>query len=62
MDADEKDREILFLRDTVYQQQLQIAILQKGLKKNGTGNRYTLREKLYIIHYMETFQIARHQS
>ena len=57
MDADDKDKEILFLRDTVNQQQLQIAILQKGLQKNN--KRYTLREKLFILCYMETFQVAR---
>ena len=58
MDADEKDKEILFLRDTVNQQQLQIAILQKRLQKNN-NKRYTLREKLFILCYMETFQVAR---
>ena len=31
MDIDDKDKEILFLRDKVYQQQIQITILQKGL-------------------------------
>ena len=59
MDADEKDKEILFLRDKVGQQQLQIIILQKGLQKKHTHKRYTLREKLFILCYMETFQIAR---
>ena len=61
MNADEKDKEIIFLRDKVHQQQLQISILQKGLKTKGTNNRYTLGEKLYILHYAETFQIARHR-
>ena len=59
MDADDKDKEILFLRDKVNQLQLQIAILQKGLQKNNTNKRYTLREKLFILCYMETFQVAR---
>ena len=31
MDADAKDKELLFLRDKIYQQQIQIAIFQKGL-------------------------------
>ena len=30
MNADDKDKEIIFLRDKVYQQQIQITILQKG--------------------------------
>lgn len=38
MDADEKDKEILFLRDKVDQQQPQIIILQKGLQKKHTTN------------------------
>lgn len=56
MDADDKDKEILFLRDAVDQQQQQIAILQKGLQKD---KRYTVREKLFTLCYMETFQVAR---
>ena len=59
MDADDKDKEILFLRDKVDQQQLQITILQKGLQKKRTNKRYTLREKLFILCYMETFQVPR---
>ena len=59
MDIDEKDKEIIFLRDKVYQQQMQITILQKGLEKKQTNKRYTLREKLFILCYMETFQVAR---
>ena len=38
MDADEKDKEILFLRDKVDQQQMQITILQKGLQKKQTND------------------------
>lgn len=59
MNIDEKDKEIIFLGDKVYQQQMQIAILQKGLQKKQTNKRYTLREKLFIICYMETFDIPR---
>jgi transposase len=59
MNVNEKDKEIIFLRDKVDQQQMQITILQKGLQKKHTNRRYTLREKLYILCYMETFQIAR---
>ncbi|MBC8472783.1 MAG: DDE-type integrase/transposase/recombinase [Planctomycetes bacterium] len=59
MEVDEKDKEILFLRDKVNQQQLQINILQKGLQKKNTNKRYTLREKLFILWYMEAFQVPR---
>lgn len=59
MDADEKYREIIFLHDKVNQQQMQIAILQKGLQKKKNNKRYTLREKLFILCHMETFQIPR---
>ncbi|MHC4232757.1 MAG: DDE-type integrase/transposase/recombinase [Planctomycetota bacterium] len=59
MDVDEKDKEIIFLRDTVDQQQMQITILQKGLQKKQTNKRYTLREKLFILSYMEIFQVPR---
>jgi transposase InsO family protein len=59
MNADDKDKEIIFLRDKVYQQQMQITILQKGVEKKQTNKRYTLREKLFILCYMETFQVPR---
>ena len=59
MDADDKDKEILFLRDKVNQQQMQITILQKGLQKKHTNKRYTLREKMFILSYMEIFQVPR---
>lgn len=59
MDADTKDKELLFLRDKVNQQQMQITILQKGLQKKQINMRYTLREKLFILCYMETFQVPR---
>jgi hypothetical protein len=59
MDADDKYKEIIFLRDKVYQQQIQITFFQKGLQKKQTNKRYTLREKLFIICHMETFDIPR---
>jgi len=59
MDIDDKDKEIIFLHDKVYQQQMQITILQKGVEKKQTNKRYTLRERLFILCYMETFQIPR---
>ena len=59
MDADDKDKEILFLHDKVYQQQMQITILQKGARKKQKNPRYTIREKLFIICHMETYQIPK---
>ncbi len=59
MDIDSKDREIIFLRDKVNQQQMQITILQKGTRKRQKNPRYTIRERLFIICHMETFQIPK---
>jgi hypothetical protein len=49
MDINEKDKEILFLRDMVDQLKMQVSILQKGIKKKQKNPRYTLREKLFIL-------------
>jgi len=59
MDVDSKDKEIIFLRDKVFQLQTQALILQKGARKKQKNPRYTLRERLFIICHMETFQIPR---
>jgi len=59
MDINEKDKEIFFLRDMVDQLKMQVSILQKGIKKKQKNPRYTLREKLFILWQMETFQIPR---
>ena len=59
MEADAKDKEIIFLRDMVEQLQKQLSIIQKGIKKKQKNPRYTLREKLFILWQMETFQIPR---
>ena len=59
MDITEKDKEILFLRDKVDQLKMQVSILYKGIQKKQNNHRYTIREKLFIICYMETFQIPR---
>ncbi len=59
MEVDAKDKEIIFLRDMVEQLQMQVSILQKGIKKKQKNPRYTLREKLFILWQMETFQIPR---
>ena len=59
IDINKKDKEILFLRDMVDQLKMQVSILQKGIKKRQKKPRYTLREKLFILWQMETFQIPR---
>ena len=59
MDADAKAGEILFLKDRVYQLEMQVSILQKHLNRKGKGPRYTVREKLLILWHMEAFQIPR---
>jgi len=59
MEVDAKDKEIIFLRDMVEQLQMQVLILQKGIRKKQKNPRYTLREKLFILWQMETFQIPR---
>jgi transposase InsO family protein len=59
MDADTKDKENLFLTDRVYQLEMQVSILQKRIKKQQKKPRYTMRERLFILWHMETFQIPR---
>ena len=59
MDIDEKDKEILFLIDKVYQLDTQVSILLKRVEKHQKKPRYTIRERLLILWHMETFQIPR---
>jgi transposase InsO family protein len=59
MDADTKDKEILFLKDKVYQLEMQVSILQKRIQKRQKRPRYTLRERLFILWHIETCGIAR---
>jgi putative transposase len=58
-DADAKAREILFLKDKVYQLEMQVSILQKQHTKKGTKPRYEVRERLLILWHIEAFQIPR---
>ena len=58
-DVDTNAKKILFLRDRVYQLEMQVSILQKHLHKKGKKPRYEVREKLLILWQMETFQIPR---
>jgi putative transposase len=59
MDADIENKEILFLKDKVYQLEMQVSILQKRIQKRQKKPRYTLRERLFILWHIETFGIAR---
>jgi len=59
MDADTKDKEILFLKDKVYQLEMPVSILQKRIKQQQKKPHYTIRERLFILWHMETFQIPR---
>jgi len=59
MDAGTKEKELLFLRDKVHQLQMQLSILQKRIKKQQKKPHYTIRERLFILWHMETFQIPR---
>ena len=58
-DVDAKAKEILFLKDRVYQLEMQVSILQKHLHQKGKSPRYTVRERLLILWHMEAFQIPR---
>jgi transposase len=59
MDIGEKDKKIIFLRDMVEQLRMQVSILQKRIKKKQKNPRYILRERLFILWQMETYQIPR---
>jgi transposase InsO family protein len=58
-DADAKAIEVLFLKDRVYQLEMQVSILQKHLRKKGKKPRYDVRERLLILWHIEAFQIPR---
>jgi transposase InsO family protein len=58
-DIDANAREILFLKDRVYQLEMQVSILQKHLRKKGRKPRYEVRERLLILWHIEAFQIPR---
>jgi DNA invertase Pin-like site-specific DNA recombinase len=58
-DADANAKEILFLKDRVYQLEMQVSILQKQRTKKGKKPRYDVRERLLILWHIEAFQIPR---
>ncbi len=61
MSADEKDKELVFLRDKIEQLTLQISILRKHVGKRAKSPRYTITERLHVICFVEFFQIPRRQ-
>jgi putative transposase len=61
MPIDEKDKEILFLRDRIYQLETQIKIFQKQIQSSSCKTRYSQKERLFILWHMEYFQIPRRQ-
>ena len=59
LSIDDKDKEIVFLRDRIYQLETQIKIFQKQFHSSSDKSRYSLKERLFILWYMEYFQIPR---
>jgi transposase InsO family protein len=58
-DVDKNAKEILFLKDRVYQLEMQVSILQKHLHRKGKKPRYEVRERLLILWHIEAFEIPR---
>jgi hypothetical protein len=58
-DTDAQAKEILFLKDRVYQLEMQVSILQKHLHNKDKKPRYEVRERLLILWHVEAFQIPR---
>jgi transposase InsO family protein len=61
LSIDEKDKEILFLRDRIYQLETRIKIFQKQYHAKSRKPGYSLKERLFILWHMEYFQIPRRQ-
>ncbi len=59
MPISEKDKELLFLRDRIYQLETRLRILQKQYQSTFYKPRYSLKERLFILWHMEYFQIPR---
>ncbi len=59
MPIDEKDKEIFFLRDRIYQLETRIKIFQKHIPSSSGKARYNLKERLFILWHMEYFQIPK---
>ncbi|MFC1611810.1 transposase family protein [Myxococcota bacterium] len=59
MSIEDKDKEIVFLRDQNEKLQMQVSILQKTASKHARSPRYTLKERLHALWFMEFYQIPR---
>ena len=59
MEREEKEREILALRDKVVRLEELVRLLQRQLAKGPHRARYTLEERLCILWHMEYFQVPR---
>ncbi|MBT4525329.1 MAG: hypothetical protein HOC24_02140 [Deltaproteobacteria bacterium] len=59
MPIEEKDKEILFLRDRIYPLETRIKIFQKQYHATSRKPGYSLKERLFILWHMEYFQIPR---
>ena len=59
MPIDEKDKEIVFLRDRIYQLETQITIFQETIHSSSGKTRYSLKERLLILWHIKYFQIPK---
>ena len=59
MPIDEKDKEILFLSNHIFQRETQIKIFQKQIQSSSCKTRYNQKERLFMLWHMEYFLIPR---
>jgi len=59
MSLGEKCKDIIFLRDRIYQLETQIHIFQKQAHSLSGKPRYNLKDRLFILWHMEYFQIPK---
>jgi len=59
MTADEKDKEILFLRQNNEELTTQVSILRKRIGKSAKSPRYSIKERLHVIWFLEYVQSPR---
>ena len=59
LSIEEKDKEIIFLQDRIFQLENRIKVFQKYISSSSSKPRYTSKERLFILWHMEYFQIPR---
>jgi hypothetical protein len=59
MPVDQKDKELVFLRERVRLLETQVSILKKQNQKRTKTPRYSLREQIFIMASLEYFRIPR---